>query len=249
MKSDFTLAKEELDRIGINRIANDFYAEPKRKGSVFFVRSPATNDKTASLALYPNSNRFVDFANGGMSGDCIAFVAYVRGCNQWEALKEMQAYYGLTCSKKEDRQEAQRRIQRQQMEERRRAERKQAFQTALNGEIDNLRRWVNIYRTAIEKRLYEPCSELWAYCVNKMQADEYKLDILCATESKTYPRLKPYSDNLPSDRYQWLLDVLDILAECGAFKATEEELKEIRAQANFELTRTPGAERRCKIEW
>lgn len=35
MKSDFTLAKEELQRIGIKRVAADFYAEPKRKGSVF----------------------------------------------------------------------------------------------------------------------------------------------------------------------------------------------------------------------
>ena len=92
MKLDFALAKKELSRIGILRVSKDFYTEPKRKGSVFFVKSPATHDRTASLAIYPNTNRFCDFANGNLSGDCISFVAYVRGCNNWQALKELQAY-------------------------------------------------------------------------------------------------------------------------------------------------------------
>lgn len=95
MREDFTLAKEELQRIGIKRVAADFYAEPKRKGSVFFVRSPAGTDRTASLALYPNSNRFTDFSNSNYSGDIIGFVSYIRGCNNWQALKELQSYYGL----------------------------------------------------------------------------------------------------------------------------------------------------------
>lgn len=69
MKSDFALAKEELSQIGIKRVAADFYQEPRRKGSCYFVKSPATHDKTASLAIYPNSNRFCDFANGNLSGD------------------------------------------------------------------------------------------------------------------------------------------------------------------------------------
>jgi len=93
MKQDFMLAKEELSQIGIVRVAADFYIEPKKRGSVFFVKSPATHDKTASLALYLSSNRFCDFANGNKSGDCISFVAYIRDCNQWEALKELQAFY------------------------------------------------------------------------------------------------------------------------------------------------------------
>lgn len=69
MKSDFALAKEKLSQIGIKRVAADFYQEPRRKGSCYFVKSPATHDKTASLAIYPNSNRFCDFANGNLSGD------------------------------------------------------------------------------------------------------------------------------------------------------------------------------------
>lgn len=250
MKRDFVLAKEELSQIGILRIATDFYSEPKRKGSCYFVKSPETHDKTASLALYPNSNRFCDFANGNKSGDCISFVAYVKGYNQWEALKKLQAFYGLTDSREADRQEAQRRIQLQQQEERRKEERKQAFYRALWGEIDDLKRWAVIYSTAIEKELFEPFSDAWAYCVNELQKTGYKLDILTGVDCKAYPRLKACSENLPSDRFQWLLDVLEILQECRTFEATADEIKEITAQRDYELTRWPGgAVRRCKVEW
>ena len=250
MKSDFTLAKEELSRIGILRVSKDFYTEPKRKGSVYFVKSPATHDKTASLALYPNSNRFTDFANGNLSGDCIAFVAYIKNINQWQALKELQAFYGLTDSREADRQEAQRRIQLQQEQERRKEERRQAFYRVLWEQIDDLKRWAVIYSTVIEKAVFEPFSDTWAYCVNELQKMEYKLDILTGADCKAYPRMKAYHENLPSDRYQWLLDVLAVLAEGGAFEATTEELKEITAQRDFELTRKPGAAvRRCGVEW
>lgn len=249
MKSDFKLAIPDLNRIGIVRVSTDFYTEPKRKGTVFFVRSPAGTDRTASLALFPNSNRFTDFSNANYSGDIIGFVAYVKGCNQWQALKELQAYYGLTDSREQDRQEAQRRILLQQQEERRKEERRQAFYRALWEQIDDLKRWAVIYSTAIEKELFEPFSDEWCYCLNEKQKVEYRLDILCAADCREYMRLKPFHEDLPSDRYKWLLDCLAVLAEGGAFTATEEELKEIKAQAVFEVQRKPGVERRCIVEW
>ena len=170
--------------------------------------------------------------------------------NNWQALKELQAYYGLTDSRERDRQEAQRRIQLQQEQERRKEERRQAFYRALWEQIDALKRWEYIYRVAIEKAVFEPFSDTWAYCVNELQKTEYRLDILCAADCREYTRLKPYHENLPSDRYKWLLDVLAVLAEGGAFTATADELKEIKAQAAFEVQRKPGAAvRRCKIEW
>lgn len=250
MRADFKLAIPDLNRIGILRVSKDFYTEPKRKGTVFFVRSPATHDRTASLALYPNSNRFCDFANGNHSGDIIGFISYVKGVNNWQALKELQAYYGLTDAREQEKEEARRRIQLQRLEERRREERRKAFYRALWAQIDDLKRWECIYRTSIEKRLFEPFSDMWAYCLNELQKTEYRLDILCAADCREYMRLKPYHENLPSDRYKWLLDVLAVLEECGAFTATADELKEIKAQAVFEVQRKPGAAvRRCRIEW
>ncbi len=47
-----------------------------------------------------------------------------------------------------------------------------------------------------------------------------------------------------------LLDVLAILAEDGAFQATQRELAEIQAQRDFELLeRQPGKDRICSIPW
>ena len=200
MKLDFITIKQQLP--GIVRVVSDFYAEPKRKGSVYFVKSPATHDKTASLALYPGSNRFTDFANGNLSGDCIAFVAYIKNINQWQALKELQAYYGLTDAREQEKEEARRRIQLQQEQERRREERRQAFYRALWAQIDDLKRWAVIYSTAIEKAVFEPFSDTWTYCVNELQKTEYRLDILCAADCKAHPRMKAYHENLPSDRYK-----------------------------------------------
>ena len=199
MKLDFITIKQQLP--GIVRVVSDFYAEPKRKGSVYFVKSPATHDKTASLALYPGSNRFTDFANGNLSGDCIAFVAYIKNINQWQALKELQAYYGLTDAREQEKEEARRRIQLQQEQERRREERRQAFYRALWAQIDDLKRWAVIYSTAIEKAVFEPFSDTWTECVNELQKTEYRLDILCAADCKAHPGMKAFHENLPSDRY------------------------------------------------
>lgn len=249
MKSDFALAKEELKKIGIFRISSDFYQTPRRKGSVFFVRSPAGTDRTASLALYPSSNRFTDFSNANCSGDIIGFVAYVKGCNNWQALKELQSFYGLTDSREQDRQEVQRRIQLQKEREHRVAERKAEFRAALSGCIEDLKAWANIYRIAMEKTVFEPFTDEWCYCLEELQKTEYKMNILCAADCREYARLKPYHENLPSDRYAWILDCLDILQECRAFTATRAEIEEITAQRDFELTRQPGTERRCGVEW
>lgn len=91
---------------------------------------------------------------------------------------------------------------------------------------------------------------MWAFCIDELQKIDYKLDVLCAADCKAYARMKSNADlGLSSDRFQWLLDVLEVLKECGAFTATEEELKEIKAQSVFEVQRKPGVERRCAVEW
>ena len=249
MKTDFALARQELNGIGILRVCRDFYSEPIKKGSVFFVRSPAGCDKTASLAIYPQSNRFCDFSNANKSGDIVGLVAYTRNCNQWQALQELRDYYGLTDARQQEHEEVQRRIQLQQEQERRKRERRQAFYTALNGETDRLKQWYDNLSMAMEKSLYEPLSELHAYIINERQITEYKLDILTAQDMKAYPRLKPYQANLSTDRFEWLLDCLAILKESGAFEATADEMAEIKAQRDFELLRKPGQNRGCALQW
>lgn len=249
-KEDFRMKIEELSRIGIIRIATDHYMEPRRRGSNFFVKSPISSDRTWSCCLYPSNNRFCDFAGGNKSGDIVGLYAYIKNCNQWQALKELTAYYGLTSDRQQDKEEARKRIQRQQAEERKRAARKQAFHNALFGEIDCLKDWLKKYRLVLEKGKIEPFSDLWVYVMNEIQVMECRLDVLTAADMATYRRMKSNSDlGLSSDRPAWLLDCLAILAEVGTFEATKEEIGEITMQRDFELRRVPECDRRCKIEW
>lgn len=110
----------------------------------------------------------------------------------------------------------------------------------MSGEINGLKQQADTYRAAIEKTLYKPFSDMWCYCINELQKAEYKLDILCASDQESYRRLKPdKAAGLSSDRPQWLLDTLSILAEDGIFQATEDEIAKIKRQRDFELNRRP----------
>ena len=256
MKEDFQTIKEQLP--GILKIASDFYGQPKKRGSHYFIKSPKTSDRTWSLCLYPSSNTYCDFAGGNHSGDSISLISYLMGTDNWTALQTLKDFYGLSDAKEQDKQELRRKIQRQQEQERKKRQqeqerkkrqRQQAFETALFSCTDDLQRWANIYRLALKNRLYEPLSDMWCYTMDELQRTEYKLDILCGSDQSEYRFMKASSDCIPSDYPQWLLDALSILAECGAFQPTREEIKKITAQRDFELTRKPGGERRCKVEW
>lgn len=242
MKEDFETIKAQLP--GILKIASDFCGRPKKRGTCYFIKSPISHDKTWSLALYPASNTYCDFAGGNRGGDSISLMAHLKGVDNWTALKILKDFYGLSDAREQDKQETRRRI----LEQQEREQRKQDFKTALSAHIDDLRRWENIYRLAIEKAVFEPFSDMWCYIMEELQRTERKLDILCVADQQEY-RLMKYSDRAPSDYPQWLLDVLPILAERGAFQVTQNELAEIRAQRNYELTRKPGGGRRCSIEW
>jgi len=186
---------------------------PKRKGARMFVKSPANHDSDWSLCLFSN-NTFKDFSDG-RAGDVVGFIAYVRGLSQWEALKELQAYYGLSDSREKDKRETRQKIELQKLKEQKKAERQQAFHAALMSEIDRIKKWVEIYSLALESGIFEPLSELWAYCINERQKEEYRLDILCGIG---YTK---------EDNAEWLSDVLKIMEESGTFQATKEELKQI----------------------
>lgn len=249
MKIDFVDAQERLSRIGILQVASDFYMRPKRTGSTYFVKSPSSTDTTWSLALYPGSNRFCDFANSNRCGDIVGFISYIKGLNNWQALTELRNYYGLPGSRELDREEARRRIQLQRQQEEYRRKRQGAFETALLACVDDLKHDEQVYKAAVGKGGFEPFSDLWCNCVNKSNQVAYKLDILCAIGIR-YLRLKPKVEKgCPSDRPQWLLDALELPGEYGLFEATSDECKEITAQRDFELTRQPWKDREFSIHW
>ena len=232
--------REIKESLTMRQVAEHLGFPVNRSG---FSLSPFGKEKTASCKLYRNS--YYDFSTAA-GGDLIKFTAAILNINNWEACQYLVQAFSLPISLSggADRREE---IERRQRERQRQEERKQEFRTALSGEIDSLKRWADIYRTAIEKRLYEPFSDMWGYCINELQKAEYKLDILCTADQGAYRRMKPdVAAGLSSDRPQWLLDVLAILAEDGAFQATKEEIAKIEKQRDFELCRQPGERRQQK---
>lgn len=226
----FQTVNESLEML---QVARHFGYESNRSG---FIHSPFKEERTASCKMYPHS--FCDFSTN-TGGDCIKFTSMVLGVNNWEACQYLVQAFSLPISLSggTDRREE---IERQQRERQRQEERKQEFRVALLGEIDSLKRWADIYRTAIDKQLYEPFSDMWGYCINELQKAEYKLDILCAADQGAYRRMKTNAvAGLPSDYQRWLLDMRAILAEDGAFQASQSELTEIQVQRVSEPNRRP----------
>ena len=242
-----TLSELRDRGIGIHQISMDLYQTPDKRN---YVKSPVTPDKNRSCRLYPGTDTFCDFANGNRGGDAVAFVAYVKGLNNWEGAKLLAEHYGLSGADERSRDERRRMIQKQKQEEQEKAKRQQAFHNALFALINDLKAQEDNYKVALNKAEIEPFSDLWAYILNELQRISYRLDILCCADMGTYRRMKSNSSlGLSSDRPEWLLDALDILAEEGYFTATAEELSEIKTQRSFESQRKPGADRRDTIEW
>lgn len=237
--------EEVKGNVGIRQTAEHFRLHINQAG---FVVSPFSDERTPSCKLYFDTNSFYDFsANKG--GDVVKFTAAILHTDNWQAAKYLCKVFSLsiTLSGTIDRREE---IERRQRERQQQEERKQEFKAALLDEIDGLKRLADIYRIAIEKQLYEPFGDLWIYCTNELQKAEYKLNILCGADQEIYRRMKPKPELwLSSDRPQWLLDTLEILAEDGVFEATESELAEIQAQRDFELNRQSRKDRTCGISW
>lgn len=158
MREDFVDTNNLLKQKGIVTVCNDLYIHPQRRGRYYYTKSPVTDDKHASLCLYPGTNTYVDYANGGAHGDIVGLIAYTQRCSQWDALQVLRDYYGLPSNKERDSQKIRQQIKRQQEQERKQAARKRAFDLALSDTITRLRQWEQLYQNILDNHLQEPTS-------------------------------------------------------------------------------------------
>lgn len=250
-KIDFWETINELNKnsIGILRVSRDLYLRPVKRGTAWFVKSPVSTDKTWSLALKPETNSFTDFANCNSGGDIIRFVAYVRGLNNWQALKMLRNFYGLSNSQERNREDIRRQIYLERQAEQKRKARQHEFIQALYGHIDSLKAMEKNYQHLLQQEEIQANDEVSGWLANEMNMVSQKLDILCGI-SPNYRRMKPCIERgIPSDRPKWLLDVFEILKESDMFLPTKEEEREIQPWAEFEIKRKPGINRGCEVEW
>lgn len=232
--------------IDILQISRDFHMDPVKRGSSWFVKSPASNDKTWSLALNPLTNSFVDFANGNVGGDMVKFVSYVKGITNWESLKLLCSFYGLEIPGRNDKGVRQK-IDLEQKERERWKLRRKEFWTALRGCVERLKRMEFNYRKLFQETKAQGDCEAESWLIGELGTLAEKLNILCGVPSR-YFRLKENSaKGLPSDRPAWLLDSMRILRNEGFFEPTKEELKEIQSVTDLGNLQRPGWNGRCVV--
>ena len=236
--------KEIKESLTMRQVAEHLGYSVNRSG---FILSPFGKEKTASCKLYPHS--FYDFSSG-IGGDCIRFVSLVLGIDNWQACQYLVQAFSLPISLS-GAADHYGKIERRKRELQRQEERQQEFKAALQEEINNLKEWEQIYQSAVNGKIFYPLSSDHGFVQSELQKVSRKLDVLCAADQDTYRRMKPKVElGLSSDRPQWLLDTLAILAEDGTFQATQGELTEIQAQRDFELLeRQPGKDRTCSVTW
>ena len=213
MRSDFL---EVRNKVRIEDTARALLGEPSSGG---FYRFPG--ERTDSIKIYRTTNSFYDYGRC-VGGDAISLCASVRGCSQWQALQEIKRLYGLenepdkATSTRQTRSDIAK-IALQQRQQREEAAREQAFQDALNAEIDSLKRRLAVYEAALRRRENQPFSDVWILLVEARQAVEYKLDILCASDQDTYRKMKRDS----ADYNEWRADCKTILREAGRLPGEE----------------------------
>lgn len=71
---------------------------PKKSGN---WRSPHRKDANPSVGIYKGGRSFKDYASGE-SGSCIDLVMYVRGVDQWDAIKELCEYARIPLPGRDD---------------------------------------------------------------------------------------------------------------------------------------------------
>mgnify|MGYP002072974450 CR=1 FL=1 len=221
--------REVRENLTMQQLAIHFRYVPNHAG---FIRSPFKEERTASCKLYEHS--FYDFSTN-QGGDLIMFTAAVLGLDNWKSAQYLAETFHLPISLASSRDNIRQR-QRRQQEQQHKQERQREFREAWLREVKKLKAWERIYTEALERQVFPPFSDLRCFSIKRLQEVSYKLDILCAADEEMYRRMKPDEKrNIPSDRPQWLLDTLEILAEDEEFFATEQELNQIERQRKLEL--------------
>ena len=88
MQENFENIRSQVD---IEDIAIHLMGRPERG----MFKHP--DEKTASLRIYPQTQSFFDFGRG-IGGDCIRLWSHIKGCDNWSAMNEIAALYGISAA-------------------------------------------------------------------------------------------------------------------------------------------------------
>ena len=140
------------------------------------------DEKTASLRIYPQTQSFFDFGRG-IGGDSIRLWSHIKGCDNWSAMNEIAALYGISAALNEtDKENIVAKIKRQEkaQKEREQAEKRKWKQWIM--QVDRLKAQEELYNNLLESSHIQPLSDIWCWLINLKQIVSYRLDVLCGLE-------------------------------------------------------------------
>lgn len=170
MTEDFKIFREQVH---IQDVATHLLGEPLRG----MYKYPG--ERTASLKIYPQTQSFYDFGRN-TGGDVIALWAHVRNCNNWEAMDEISALYGIsTALNKTEKENIVAKIKRQEkaQKEREQAEKRKRKQWVM--QVDRLKAQEELCNNLLDSPHIQPFSDVWCWLINLKQIVSYRLDCMC----------------------------------------------------------------------
>ena len=170
MKENFEIIKSEVN---INDVATHLLGKPIRG----MYRFPG--ERTASLKIYPETQSFYDFGRN-TGGDVIALWSHIRNCDNWTALQELSAVYGVSTDLNEtDKDNIVAKIKMQEKAQREREQTEKRKRKQWIAQVDKLHEELELYDNLLNSPHIPPLSWVWTWCVNGKQLAEFKLDYLC----------------------------------------------------------------------
>ena len=170
MKENFEIIKAQ---VCIKSVAQYLLGQP----IAGMYRYPG--ERTPSIKVYPETNSFYDFGRA-TGGDVVRLWSYIKGCDNWTALQELSAVFGISTALNEtDKENIVARIKAQEtaQKERKRAEKRKRKQWI--AQVDKLHEELELYDSLLSSPNISPMSWIWTWCMNGKQMAEYRLDCLC----------------------------------------------------------------------
>lgn len=140
------------------------------------------DEKTASLKIYPQTQSFFDFGRN-TGGDVIALWAHIRNCNNWEAMNEIAALYGISEALNEtDKENIVAKIKRQEKAQKEREQTEKRKRRQWIKEVERLQEWQKLCQDLLDSGHLPPFCDVRSWCYSEIQIADHKLDVLCGVE-------------------------------------------------------------------
>lgn len=140
-------------------------------------------EKTASIKVYTKSQSFYDYGRS-VGGDCIRLWSHVKGCDNWTALSQISALYGLSTALSEKNREgivAKIKAQETAQKKREQDEKRKRKQWVI--EVNRLQKWRRLCQNLLDSGHLPPFCDVRGWCYSEIQMADYQLDILCRIEN------------------------------------------------------------------